>query len=138
MADVEAIRVTIQDFRDWQAKHPPAPSGIHPGHSSHRYRKDHSMADFTRSGHVTLGHMYRDRITGFVGLATGRHQYLTGCVRFALEAKAEAGKVPEEAVFDEGRLEELGGHPGPAREDSEAPPAKGGPRTAPSRTVPTR
>ena len=189
------------------------------------------MTDFTRSGHVTLGHTYRDQITGFVGVACGRHQYLTGCVRFALEAKAEEGKVPEEAVFDEGRLEEVvqsvdaegsgpgvysldnplrlyptTSYPGPdydawqeqvrdqaavddafrrftvsaedqaeiertpnprcrhayipledlplpsvppsdedrertaeaLKADSEAPPAKGGPRTAPSRTVPTR
>lgn len=113
------------------------------------------MTDFTRSGHVTLGRTYRDHITGYVGVACGRHEYLTGCVRFALEAKAEAGKVPDEAVFDEGRLEEVvqdgvdaEGKPTWVAaesfrtlgrdEDSEAPPAKGGPRTTPSRTVPSR
>jgi hypothetical protein len=108
-------------------------------------------ADFTRTGHVTLGRTYRDKVTGFVGVATGRHEYLTGCVRFALEAvAAEPGKPPEDAVFDEGRLVEVEWR----RETGQwvlvevvdqtsdadpAAPAKGGPRSVPSRPrVPAR
>ncbi len=52
---------------------------------------------------VTLGERYRDTITGFVGTATARTDYLYGCVRVVLEGPGKEG-TPEEWVFDEQRL----------------------------------
>ncbi len=52
---------------------------------------------------VMLGQKYRDTITGFVGTATARTDYLYGCVRVVLEGRGKEG-TPEEWVFDEQRL----------------------------------
>lgn len=51
---------------------------------------------------VKLGETYRDSITGFEGVATGRFEYLHGCVRIDLEAIVD-GK-PAREIFDEQRL----------------------------------
>jgi hypothetical protein len=58
---------------------------------------------------VTLGKKYRDKISGFEGVATGRFEFLHGCVRVNLET----GKDGEckEGVFDEQRLEPVAGTP---------------------------
>lgn len=54
---------------------------------------------------VKLGKKYKDSISGFVGIATGRTVYLFGCVRVLLEGKKrkEDGS-PIELWFDEQRL----------------------------------
>lgn len=54
-------------------------------------------------GPVKLGEKYRDTITGFLGTATARTEYLYGCVRVVLEGRGGEG-APEEWVFDEQRL----------------------------------
>jgi len=55
---------------------------------------------------VKLGNFYTDRITGFKGIATGRTEYLYGCVRVQLEPQGlKDGKPTESMWFDEQRLE---------------------------------
>lgn len=67
---------------------------------------------------LKLGKKYRDSITGFEGVATGRFEYLYGCIRYCLEGIDKDGK-PDERIFDEQRL-------------TDTPTAKtGGPRVAP-------
>lgn len=50
---------------------------------------------------ITLGHRYKDVVTGFEGIATARHEYLTGCTRVSLTPKvgADGKRVPSE-TFD--------------------------------------
>ena len=49
-----------------------------------------------------LGHSYRDRITGFSGVATGHCEYLTGCNQTLLvpQIKSGEGKRPEAEWFE--------------------------------------
>jgi hypothetical protein len=51
---------------------------------------------------VVLGQKYRDTITGFEGTATGRFEYLFGCVRVNLE-KGKDGEA-KDCCVDEQRL----------------------------------
>lgn len=53
---------------------------------------------------IELGDKVKDKITGFTGIATGRAEYLTGCVRFMVE---RAGKDSKAEWYDEGRLVQL-------------------------------
>lgn len=55
-----------------------------------------------------MGEMGQDTITGFVGMVTGRSEYINGCVHLMLEAKAKAGMKPVHAWFDEERCETHG------------------------------
>jgi hypothetical protein len=44
-------------------------------------------------------------VTGAVGIATARTEYLNGCVRYLVEGEVKKdGKVPEPLYFDEGQL----------------------------------
>ncbi len=55
---------------------------------------------------IVLGKKYKDNITGFVGVATARTDYLFGCVRVLLEPsnlKKDGGALPD-YWFDEQRL----------------------------------
>jgi hypothetical protein len=54
---------------------------------------------------IKLGKKYRDTISGFEGVATGRFEYLHGCVRYQLEAGAKDDGGLQELIFDEQRLE---------------------------------
>jgi len=56
-----------------------------------------------------MGKNCKDKITGFKGVATSEHRYLTGCTQYALQPEIDKdGKVPEREFFDEGRLEVIG------------------------------
>jgi len=56
-----------------------------------------------------LGKKVKDKITGFEGIATSKHIYLTGCNQYALQPVInKEGKVPDREYFDEGRLEIIG------------------------------
>jgi hypothetical protein len=56
-----------------------------------------------------LGKKLKDKITGYEGIATSKHLYLTGCTQYGLQAQVGAdGKIPEKQYFDEGRLEVTG------------------------------
>lgn len=55
---------------------------------------------------VTLGRQYKDRITGFVGIATGRCEYISGCNQALLVPSIdEKGGYRDGHWFDEQRLE---------------------------------
>jgi hypothetical protein len=70
---------------------------------------------------VELGTRVKDKISGFEGIATGRTEYLYGCVRVLVEPeRLEAGKPIEGEWFDEQRLVDV--------PEADAP---GGPRAAP-------
>lgn len=59
---------------------------------------------------VQLGHMYRCRITGFKGVATGRVEYITGCRQALLSPRVtESGAWVDAQWFDYSRLEEVAG-----------------------------
>jgi hypothetical protein len=72
-----------------------------------------------------LGTTMRDKITGFAGVATGRAEYISGCVQVLLAPKAkEDGSFTPSEWFDEQRLEPMqaarvvldnGDSPGPDR-----------------------
>lgn len=58
---------------------------------------------------LELGKTYRDKITGFVGIATGQASYLNDTPSVRLEGKVNTdGKVPSEWVH-EARCEEVQG-----------------------------
>lgn len=42
---------------------------------------------------IQLGHSYRDKITGFAGVATGYVRYITGCNQALIAPKAGADGV---------------------------------------------
>ena len=50
---------------------------------------------------VKLGKKYRDTITGYEGTATGRAEYLNGCISVLLEGEGET----KQRWVDEPRLE---------------------------------
>jgi hypothetical protein len=76
---------------------------------------------------VKLGEKVKDTLSGFEGTATGRAEYLYGCVRVQVEGvKPDSDGKPVEVWFDEQRLTEA----------SEAP--VGGPRGAPPSRDPRR
>lgn len=52
-----------------------------------------------------LGKTYRDKITGFEGVATGYVQYITGCNQVLLAPKAADGAMKDSQWLDEQRLE---------------------------------
>jgi len=56
---------------------------------------------------VELGVKYRDHITGFRGIATGRVVYLTGPARVLLETLDQCGDEVKHEWFDEERLDEV-------------------------------
>jgi hypothetical protein len=58
---------------------------------------------------VTLGLTYKDRITGFKGICTGRCQYISGCDQALIQAEAKDGKLGEANWFDVQRLAPSGG-----------------------------
>lgn len=76
-------------------------------------------------GTAQLGNKYRDTLTGFEGTATGRTEYLYGCVRVLLEG-AGSDRKPEDFWFDEQRLIEVG-----AERPVETNATSGGPSPAP-------
>ena len=57
---------------------------------------------------LKLGQEGKDKITGFKGIITSRHQYITGCDQYALTPKMKKGELGENIQFDEGRIEITG------------------------------
>ena len=53
---------------------------------------------------IKLGSTVTDKVTGFTGIATGRFEYINGCVRYCVERGKDDGGV-EELHFDQERLE---------------------------------
>lgn len=52
---------------------------------------------------ITLGKVYKDRITNWQGVAVARTAYLSGCIHVELERAGKDGK-PESSWFDEYRV----------------------------------
>jgi len=56
-----------------------------------------------------LGKEVKDKITGFEGIASSKHIYLTGCNQFGVQPKVDKdGKIPSKEYFDEARLTVIG------------------------------
>lgn len=54
---------------------------------------------------INLGDRVKDRITGFVGIATARTEWINGCVRFGVQSDTLKDGLPTEAQwFDEPQL----------------------------------
>lgn len=50
----------------------------------------------------------RDKVTGFVGIATGRVEYITGCNQVLVSPPVKQdGDLPDSKWFDEQRMEVL-------------------------------
>jgi hypothetical protein len=55
---------------------------------------------------IKLGSRVKDRVSGFVGIATARTMHLNGCVRYAVDPPVDnKGKIPDSYYFDEAQLE---------------------------------
>ena len=55
---------------------------------------------------IDLGSEVRDSVSGFLGVATAKHQYINGCTRITVQPKVDKdGKLPETQTFDEPQLE---------------------------------
>lgn len=60
--------------------------------------------------HERIGHTFRDKISGFQGVATGHCEYITGCSQTLLHPRSLDGAKPaESAWFDDQRLEMIPG-----------------------------
>lgn len=72
---------------------------------------------------VKLGNVYRDKHTGFEGIAVARAEWLTGCDRIGLQSKELKDGVPIEVQwFDDNQLEGIKStRPGGPRQD---PPSR--------------
>lgn len=53
---------------------------------------------------IELGNKVKDTITGFMGIATARCEYLHGCVCFEVTGKLRDKQVMDPVWFDESRL----------------------------------
>lgn len=58
---------------------------------------------------IKLGHGYRDKITGFAGVATAHVKYITGCNQVLIAPKTgkKPDRMPDSAWIDEQRLEHI-------------------------------
>ena len=55
---------------------------------------------------VNLGDKVKDRVSGFCGVAVGKHDYLQGCTRITVQpAVDDNGKLPDTGTFDEPLLD---------------------------------
>lgn len=57
---------------------------------------------------IKLGATYKDKITGFFGVATGSVRYITGCDQVLISPRARNGIKPEAQWFDENRVAQVG------------------------------
>lgn len=58
---------------------------------------------------IQLGRTYKDKITGFQGIATGHARYISGCSQVLVAPKTNAdGSLRDSQWFDEQRLEAVG------------------------------
>lgn len=55
---------------------------------------------------IQLGDEVKDAVSGFQGIAVGRHEYLQGCTRITVQPPVGRDKkLPEAQTFDEPQLE---------------------------------
>lgn len=60
-----------------------------------------------KQGDAQLGVRYRDKVTGFEGVAVSAHIYIAGCTRLTLEKLNADGDKLIALTFDEPNLERL-------------------------------
>ena len=73
---------------------------------------------------LEMGQEAKDKITGFKGILTARHQYITGCDQYAITPDLdENGKLGDIFQFDEGRIEIIG--PGINKKEVQVKPPGG-------------
>lgn len=71
---------------------------------------------------IKLGNKYYDQITGFVGIATGKVKYISGCNQVLLAPGVDKdGKIQESMWFDEQRLVKVEGFERIVLDNSETP-----------------
>jgi hypothetical protein len=57
---------------------------------------------------IELGKKYQDKFTGFVGTATAKIEYVTGCVQYRLDPDVDKdGKMMDGQWFDEIRIDNV-------------------------------
>ena len=58
---------------------------------------------------IELGDKVKDRVTGFVGIATSRVEYLNGCIQYGVRPKVgKDNKSTEVEYIDEEQIEVVG------------------------------
>lgn len=45
---------------------------------------------------IILGKRYKDKVSGFVGIATSKHEYLNGCIRISLTPTVDKDNKPQD------------------------------------------
>ena len=85
---------------------------------------------------IKLGNRVKDSLTGFVGIATARTEYLYGCAQIHILSEGlKDGRPMEGAWIDEQRVETLAALSIPVSAESSA--TSGGPQsTPPGRVAP--
>ena len=54
---------------------------------------------------IQLGDKIRDKVSGLTGIATGRIEYLNGCIQYGITPQAKDGKTADTCYFDERQIE---------------------------------
>jgi len=55
---------------------------------------------------IRLGDKVKDKVTGFIGTAVAKTEFLNGCIQFNVQGKVDKGnKIPEDIGIDIGSLE---------------------------------
>ena len=58
---------------------------------------------------IKLGYKYKDKISGFTGIAVSSTKFINGCDRISLQAKVDKdGSLPKEKWFDDIQLVQVG------------------------------
>jgi hypothetical protein len=58
-----------------------------------------------------FGKKAKDKVTGFTGIITSKHSYMSGCDQYGIQPLIDkSGKLRDIKYFDEGRIEIIGFH----------------------------
>jgi len=57
---------------------------------------------------IKLGNKVRDKVSGIEGIATGRCEYLNGCIQYCVHTKADKDNKSASPWIDEGQLVVIG------------------------------
>ena len=57
---------------------------------------------------INLGDKVKDKVSGLVGIATERREYLNGCIQYVIQPKIDKdGKMPDGWSIDSQQIESL-------------------------------
>jgi len=88
---------------------------------------------------IKLGNEVKDPITGFIGIAVAKTEWLWGCIRIGIESKLDKdGKIIEIQWFDEPRLEIIGFADKPKKAEENKKPSGGPQRESSARRESSR